>query len=319
MSEKGLKDNPSMKQLPAAIVMVRPASFGFNPETANTILYQREITDNSRKEIERRARIEFDMLAGRLGEAGVEIIIFEDKEELRTPDAVFPNNWVSFHEDGTVVMYPMFAPSRRPERRRDIIEKLQGSGFHVSRVVDLTHHENEGRFLEGTGSVVFDHTQGCAYANFSARTNPEVLKDLCGVLGYKPATFRAVNESGQEIKHTDMMMSIGDRFALLCGESINDPAERKRVLDSVKATGREVIAIDRKQVEQFAGNVLQLQTKTSGSVLAISTAACLVLRSDQRDSLQRFTQLVESPLPIFEGIGRGSARCMMADVHLPPN
>jgi len=304
-------------QLPAAVVMVRPASFGFNPDTAPSLLFQREITESNRKEIERRARMEFDLLAGRLREAGVEVIIVDDKEELNTPDAVFPNNWVSFHHDGTVVLYPMFAPSRRPERRRDIIDKLQTSGFRVSRVIDLTHHENDGRFLEGTGSVVFDHDDHFAYANISPRTNSDVLNELCSTLGYKPVTFHATAENGEAIFHTDMVISIGDRFAIFCGESINDPSERKRVMESLKSAGREIIAIDRKQVEQFSGNVLQLQTKNGGRVLAISTVACLSLRSDQRDAIQKFAEVVESPLPVFEGIGRGSARCMMADVHLP--
>jgi hypothetical protein len=304
-------------QAPNAVVMVRPASFGFNPETAPTILFQREITDTNRKEIERRARIEFDILAGRLKEAGVEVIIAEDKEELHTPDAVFPNNWVSFHHDATVVLYPMFAPSRRPERRRDIIDKLQGSGFRVSRVVDLTHYEKQGQFLEGTGSVVFDHIDHCAYANLSPRTSPDVLNDLCGTLGYKPITFHAVHENGDAVYHTDVTMSIGDRFAIFCPDSVPDPADRKRVMDSLKSTGREIITIDLSQLKHFAGNVLQLQTKHGTSVLAISTAACLALRSEQRDSIQKYAQLVESPLPIFEGIGGGSARCMMADVHLP--
>ena len=304
-------------QLPAAVVMLRPASFGFNPDTAPSFLFQREITDANRKEIERRARIEFDLLAGRLREAGVDVIVLDDKEELKTPDAVFPNNWVSFHHDGTVVMYPMFAPSRRPERRRDIIEKLQTGGFRVSRVADLTHHENQGRFLEGTGSVVFDHSDHIAYANISPRTNSDVLGELCNTLGYRPIVFHATSENGDPIFHTDMVMSIGDRFVIFCGESINDTTERKRVLDGLKATGREIISIDRKQVEQFSGNVLQLQAQNGGTVLAISTAACLSLRSDQRDAIQRFTKIVESPLPVFEGIGRGSARCMMADVHLP--
>jgi hypothetical protein len=304
-------------QLPVAAVMVRPASFGFNPDTAPSFLFQREITDANRREIERRARIEFDLLAARLRDAGVEVIIFEDKEELNTPDAVFPNNWVSFHHDGTVVLYPMLAPSRRPERRRDIIDKLQMAGFRVSRVVDLTHHENHGRFLEGTGSVVFDHAEHFAYANVSPRTNSDVLNELCGTLGYKPIVFHATYASGEPIFHTDMAMSIGDRFVIFCGDSITDPAERKRVLDGLKATGREIISIDRQQVEQFTGNVLQLQTQNGGSALAISTAACLSLRSDQRDAIKRFTQVVESPLPVFEGIGHGSARCMMADVHLP--
>ena len=304
-------------QVPAAVVMVRPASFGFNPDTAPSFLFQREITDSNRKEIERRARIEFDLLAGRLREVGVEVIVFDDKEELNTPDSVFPNNWVSFHHDGTVILYPMFAPSRRPERRRDIIEKLQNGGFRVSRALDLTHHENHGRFLEGTGSVVFDHTDHIAYANSSPRTDFSVLKELCTTLGYSPVSFQATYENGDPIFHTDMMMSVGDRFAMFCGDSIADPAERKRVFDSLKNSGREVILIDRRQAEQFAGNVIQLQTRDGGKVLAISTAACLSLRPDQRDAIQKFAHLVESPLPVFEGIGRGSARCMMADVHLP--
>src|SRR5262245_29522005 len=224
-------------QIPAAVAMVRPASFGFNPDTAPSFLFQREITDANRREIERRARIEFDLLAGRLRDAGVEVIIFEDKEELHTPDAVFPNNWVSFHHDGTVVLYPMLAPSRRPERRRDIIEKLQAGGFRVSRVIDLTHHEDQGRFLEGTGSVVFDHTDHLAYANISPRTNESVLNELCSTLGYKAVTFSAAQENGEAILHTDTTLSIGDRFAIFCGDSIKDPAGRKRVLDSLRSTG----------------------------------------------------------------------------------
>src|SRR5499427_1800823 len=192
-------------QLPTAVVMVRPVSFGFNPDTAPSFMFQREITDTNRKEIERRARMEFDILESRLKDAGVEVIVVDDKEELKTPDAVFPNNWVSFHHDGTVVLYPMMAPSRRPERRRDIIDQLQKTGFRVSRLVDLTHHENQGRFLEGTGSVVFDHAERTAYANLSPRTNEEVLKELCGTLGYKPVTFQAVQENGDAILHTDMM------------------------------------------------------------------------------------------------------------------
>ena len=297
--------------------MVRPASFGFNPDTAPSFMFQRETTEASRREIERRARMEFDLLAGRLGAAGAEVIIAEDKEDLHTPDAVFPNNWVSFHHDGSVVLYPMLAPSRRPERRRDIIEKLEGSGFRVSRVIDLTHHEDHGRFLEGTGSVVFDHADHLAYANISPRTNERVLTELCSTLGYQPVMFRAAQANGEPILHTDMIISIGDRFIIFCGDSIVESSERKIVLDSLKSTGREIIPIDLKQLEQFAGNVLQLQTKTDRSLLAISTAACLALRIEQREAIQRFTQLVESPLPVFEGIGRGSARCMMADVHLP--
>ena len=304
-------------QLPRAVLMVRPASFGFNPDTAPSFMFQRETTEANRREIERRARMEFDLLAGRLRDAGIEVLIVEDKEDLHTPDAVFPNNWVSFHHDGTVVLYPMMAPSRRPERRRDIIEKLEKTGFRVSRVVDLTHNEDAGRFLEGTGSVVFDHADHLAYANLSPRTHEDVLNELCAALGYKPVTFRAVLENGDPILHTDMTMCIGDRFVIFGAESIPDAGDRKRVLDSLKATGREIIAVDRKQLEKFAGNVLQLYTKNDRSALIISTGACLALRPEQRDAIQKFTEIVESPLPLFEGIGRGSARGMMADVHLP--
>jgi hypothetical protein len=304
-------------QLPTAVVMVRPVSFGFNPDTAPSFLFQREITDNNRKEIERRARMEFDILENRLKGAGVEVIVIEDKEEVHTPDAVFPNNWVSFHHDGSVVLYPMMAPSRRPERRRDIIDKLQASGFRISRTIDLTHHENQGRFLEGTGSVVFDHADHIAYANISPRTDETVLKEICGTLGYTPVTFRATQENGDPILHTDMTMSIGDRFVIFCADSIRDATERKRVFDSLKSTGREFINIDVKQLDRFAGNVLQIQQKDGRSVLVISTSACLVLRQEQREAIQKFAQIVESPLPLFEGIGRGSARGMMADVHLP--
>jgi hypothetical protein len=280
-------------------------------------MFQREITDTNRKEIERRARMEFDILESRLKDAGVEVIVVEDKEELQTPDAVFPNNWVSFHHDGTVVLYPMMAPSRRPERRRDIIEKLQASSFRVSRVIDLTHHEDHGRFLEGTGSVVFDHADHIAYADISPRTDETVLKELCDSLVYSPVTFRASQQNGDPILHTDMTMSIGDRFVIFCVDAIPDPNERKRVLDSIKSSGRELITIDLKQLERFAGNVLQVQTKEGRSVLVISTSACLALKREQRDAIQRLTEIVESPLPVFEGIGRGSARGMMADVHLP--
>ncbi len=297
--------------------MVRPASFGFNPETAPTVLFQREITDANRREIERRARIEFDILAGRLKGAGVHVIVAEDKEELHTPDAVFPNNWVSFHHDGTVVLYPMFAPSRRPERRRDIIEGLEIGGYRVSRVIDLTHYEDKGQFLEGTGSVVFDHIDHLAYANISPRTSPDVLGDLCGTLGYEPVTFRALRGNGDAIFHTDVTMSVGDSFAVFCPDSIPEPIDRKRVFDSLKSSGREIVIIDLNQLEHFAGNVLQLQTQQGAGVLAISTAACLALRKDQRDAIEKYAQIVESPLPVFEGIGGGSARCMMADVHLP--
>src|SRR5688572_1666948 len=203
-------------QLPSAVLMVRPARFGFNPETATTNAFQREDTELSRGEIERRARVEFDLFAGRLRGAGVNIIVIEDTKEPRTPDAVFPNNWISFHHDGTVILYPMYSPLRRLERRRDIVDRVRAAGFRVERVIDLSHHENQGRFLEGTGSIVFDHLHRVAYANLSPRTHVEVLKELCGLLDYKPITFRATDQHGQDIYHTNVLMSLGQQFAILC-------------------------------------------------------------------------------------------------------
>lgn len=304
-------------QLPSAIVMVRPAAFGFNPETASTNSFQKENTDVTRTEIERRARAEFDLLSGRLKEAGVEVIIIHDTEQPRKIDAVFPNNWISFHHDGSVILYPMFSPIRRPERRRDIMDRLQSAGFQVGRVIDLTHHENEGRFLEGTGSIVFDHIHRCAYANISPRTNPEVLKEVCGVLGYDSITFRAVDRNGQDIYHTNVMLSIGDRFAVLCMDSMPDPTDRLLVFETLKATGREIITIDFKQLEHFAGNVLQVQANNGRTVLAMSTAALMAFHADQRETIQKYAQIVEAPLPLIEGIEGGSARCMLAGIHLP--
>ncbi|MBI4473157.1 MAG: amidinotransferase [Acidobacteria bacterium] len=297
--------------------MVRPAAFGFNPETASTNAFQHENTELGRDEIQRRARTEFDLLAGRLRQAGVYVIVVEDTVEPRKPDAVFPNNWISFHADGTVVLYPMFSPLRRLERRRDIIDRVQASGFQVKRVIDLTHHEKEGRFLEGTGSVVFDHVFRTAYANLSPRTNREVLEELCDALEYNAITFRATDEDGQDIYHTNVMMSIGDRLAIICADAIADVAERRLVMESLKATGREIITIDFKQLSNFAGNVLQVSTKSGNTVVVMSTQALMAFRPDQRDVIQKYSKIVEAPLPLIEAIEGGSARCMMADVYLP--
>jgi hypothetical protein len=297
--------------------MVRPANFAFNPETATTNSFQAKNTLLTEREIRLRARKEFDLMAERLRMAGVDLLIIEDREAPAVPDAVFPNNWISFHHDGTVVLYPMYSPLRRLERRRDIVEYLSTQGYKVSRIVDLTHHEREGRFLEGTGSIVFDHVERCAYANLSPRTDAEVLGQLCDALDYSRITFRSVDARGQAIYHTNVMMCIGAQFAVLCSESIPNSVERKLVVESLQATGREIINIDYNQLEHFAGNILQLQAKDGGSVIAMSTQACLAFRADQRAVIEKYGRIVESPLPLIEGIEGGSARCMLAEVHLP--
>jgi hypothetical protein len=297
--------------------MVRPVSFGFNPETASTNAFQKENTDLSRREIQHVARREFDLMAGRLIEAGVEVCVVEDRETPTTPDAVFPNNWISFHDDGTVVLYPMFAPSRRLERRRDVIDQIISRGYRVSRVVDLAHHENEDRYLEGTGSIVFDHLERCAYANISPRTHPDVLRELCELIGYSRITFRALDAGGKQIYHTNVMMSIGDGFAVLCADSIADPVERRLVVESLEMTRREIVFIDFAQLEHFTGNILQLKAKDGAAVVAMSTQACLAFKPQQRAVIEKYGRIVESPIPLIEGIEGGSARCMLAGVHLP--
>jgi hypothetical protein len=308
--------DPFQDQLPAAVVMVRPAAFGFNPETASTNAFQNENTELSRREIGLRAQREFDLMVGRLEAADVEVIVFEDSETPAKPDAVFPNNWISFHHDGTVVLYSMFAASRRPERRHDIVRQLQAAGYRVSRTIDLSHHESKGRYLEGTGSVVFDHVQRRAYANLSPRTDAAVLAQLCEELGYSSVTFRATDARGREIYHTNVMMSIGEGFAVLCGDSIANRAERRRVEEDLQAGGRRIVNIEFEQLECFAGNILQVRTKAGGAVVAMSTAAFLAFTPAQRRTIERFGRIVESPIPIIEGIEGGSARCMLAGVHL---
>jgi hypothetical protein len=306
-----------MNNFPSAVVMVRPAAFGFNPETAEPHWFNKDISEFSRGEISRRARIEFDLMIDRLRQSSVDVIVFDDTAQPVTPNAIFVNNWISFHDDGSVVLYPLFAPNRRPERRLNIIEDLKSRRFSISRIVDLTSHENSGRYLEGTGSIVFDHVHRRAYANISLRTNPEVLNELCGLLNFKPVTFHAIDETGHEIRHTDVMMSIGSRFAVVCLDSILDEAERRAVIDGLQETGRQIISIDQVQRANFAGNVLEIGTTDGGSVLAMSTAALHTLSPDQRLAIEKHAPIVEAPLSVIEGIEGSSARSMMAGVHLP--
>jgi hypothetical protein len=306
-----------MNNLPNAVVMVRPAAFGFNPETAEPHWFNKDISEFSRGEVSRRARIEFDLMVDRLRQASVDVVVFDDSTEPVTPNAVFVNNWISFHDDGSVVLYPLYAPNRRPERRLDIIDALKAKRFSISRTIDLTHHEGAGRFLEGTGSIVFDHAHRRAYANVSLRTNPEVLTELCDLLNFEAVTFHATDETGNEIRHTDVMLSVGNRFAVICQDSISNEAERRAVTSGLQETGRQIISIDHSQRANFAGNVLEIGTTGGDSVLAMSTAALHALRPDQRSAIEKHAPIVEAPLSVIEGIEGSSARSMMAGVHLP--
>jgi hypothetical protein len=296
--------------------MVRPASFGWNPQTATSNRFQASTPGTG--DLQPRALEEFDALAAALAAAGVEVHVFEDQVEPCCPDAIFPNNWVSMHADGTVVLYPMLAPNRRLERRRELVSGLEArGGFRSRRVLDLSFHELAGHFLEGTGSVVFDHVARIAYACRSLRSDVSVLRELCEELGYEPCAFDAAGSDGTPVYHTNVMLSVGNRYALLADEAL--PArDRGAILERLAATGRRVVTIRLDQMSSFAGNVLELRSRGGRSVLAISERGLRSLAPDQRASLADCVdEFVAVPVPTIEDAGGGSVRCMIAEVFLP--
>lgn len=303
-------------QLASAVLMVRPANFGSNAETAASNTFQRSTLADA--EAQRRALQEFDTLAAALTGAGVRVELFEDRPQPVTPDAVFPNNWVSFHADGTVYLYPLQAQNRRWERRPDIIQSLRSKrGYKVERVEDLSAAEMEGRYLEGTGSLVLDRPQRVAYACISPRTDTGMLRRWAERSGYQTEVFHARDAAGHAIYHTNVMLCIGDRFAVICLDSIGDPAERERVRLRLEGSGREIVAIGQDQLQAFAGNMLQLATKSGGSVLAMSSRAERALTPAQRATLCKYTCIVASPVDTIEDCAGGSVRCMLAEIFLP--
>ena len=260
---------------------------------------------------------EFDALATALQRAGVEVLIAADTLQPPKPDAIFPNNWVSFHGDGTVTLYPMLAPNRRAERREDILEQVVREGqFRVTRTVDLTHREAEGKFLEGTGSLVLDRAHRVAYASLSARTDLDVLGEFAQLLDYELVTFEAQDAAAQPVYHTNVVMAIGSRFAVVCGESIAHPRHRDAVFDKLRAAGHDIVDISRRQMQQFAGNMLELAA-AGGRVIALSTTAWSSLEPAQRRTLESHAGVIPAAIPTIERIGGGGVRCMLAELHLP--
>ena len=299
-----------------AAMLVRPAHFGWNAETAPTNAFQ-AATAPAEAGVPARARAEADALAAALAAAGVEVFALEEPGPDPCPDAVFPNNWVSLHHDGTVVLYPMQAPSRRRERRMDLLASVETRGGRaVTRLVDLTHHERHGRYLEGTGSVVFDHAGGVAWACRSPRTDETVLAELCDELGYEPCAFDATDASGVAVYHTNVLLSVGARVAVACADAIA-PGQRDAVLPRL-AAGRTLVTIDRRQMGEFAGNALEFATGAGRSVLALSARAWDSLDAAQRDTLSaQVDEVVAIRVPTIETLGGGSVRCMLAEVFLP--
>jgi hypothetical protein len=299
--------------------MVRPARFAFNPQTAASNAFQTPSPPQSDDSVaaQESALREFDSLAAELVRAGVAVIAAEDTLSPVKPDAVFPNNWVSFHHDGTVVLYPMLAANRRWERREELVEQVtREGGFRITRTVDLSYREEQGKYLEGTGSLVLDRAQGVAYAALSPRTDLDVLGEFAQQLDYDLVTFDAFDSRGKPVYHTNVLMAVGSRFAVLCGDAITDRGHRDAVSAKLRATGHEVLEISMNQMIRFAGNILEL-TSPSGTVIAMSTTAWKSFDAPQRRILEGHGSVVAAGIPVIEGLGGGGVRCMLAEIHLP--
>ena len=296
------------------VMMVRPAAFGFNEETAASNSFQRE-TFLSNNEILEEALHEFDRAANELRSHGINVHVVEDTLIPRKPDAVFPNNWISFHPDGTLILYPMEALNRRCERRLEVVLELQQK-FNFEKVLDLTHFESENLFLEGTGSVVFDHENKVAFAAISSRTSEVVFQELCKQIQYSPFIFAAFDENSQPIYHTNVVMCLGDDFVVVCLECFPDEESRELFVNEVSRLGKSVLEISMAQMNAFAGNMLLLRDSQNNNKLVLSETAYQSLTSAQFDFLKQRIDFVRFEIPLIETIGGGSARCMLAEVFL---
>lgn len=302
------------QQTTSTILMIRPVNFVFNEQTAGSNAFQNRNAEQQR--VQDKALQEFDRFVTVLRESAVEVIVIDDTAEPHTPDSIFPNNWVSFHNDGTVFLYPMMAENRRLERREDIIMQLEDE-FKVKHVIDLSHFEHESKFLEGTGSMVLDRENKIAYACLSPRTDKEVLEAFCNDSGYKSVLFHAVDQNGMDIYHTNVLMCIGSSYAVICLDSIKDDNEKESVIKSLQSTQKQIVTISFEQMNHFAGNMLEVQDKSGESLLVMSKSAWESLNYEQRTILSSFSKPIYSDISTIENNGGGSARCMMAEVHLP--
>lgn len=297
--------------------MVRPANFGFNEETAASNAFQSRDGRLQPEDIRKNAIREFDAFVEHLRAAGVHVIVAADSVKPAKPDAVFPNNWATFHQEGFVVTYPMFAPVRRRERRRQVIDTVLREGFHSERRINLEFNEKINRFLEGTGSIIFDHQHRLAYACLSPRTDAGLLDELCQLLGYEKVVFHAVDAKGQDIYHTNVMMALGETFVVICLDTVRNPKERKMLEQKFRETKKEIVEISLDQMNAFAGNMLQLRNDRDETLLVMSEQAFRSLMPAQITTLERHTRLLHSPIDTIETYGGGSARCMIAEVFLP--
>jgi hypothetical protein len=305
-----------MQQSTSNILLVRPSNFIFNAETAISNSFQNHLTNHDVASVSKKALDEFENFAAMLQEKGITVFIINDTEFPQKPDAIFPNNWVSFHADGTIILYPMHAPNRRNERRNDIIDEIKEK-FTVNNVIDLSGHEKENKFLEGTGSIIFDHINKLAYACLSPRTDEGLFVEVCKLLNYTPICFHAYDKNGKEIYHTNVMMCIAENFAVICLESISNEDEKKAVIKSFTETRHQIIDISLEQVNHFAGNMLALKTRHNKDILVLSQSAFDILTGIQKKAIEKFCELIPLPIHTIETVGGGSARCMIAEIFLP--
>jgi hypothetical protein len=303
-----------------SILMIRPVQFRMNEQTAVNNYYQKTIEHLSPNAINTLAVEEFDAFVQKLKAAKIQVIVVNDTREFDTPDSIFPNNWISFHQNGTVALYPMFAENRRFERKESVIEAIEQNGFSITHIVDYTEAEQENLFLEGTGSIILDREHQKAYCALSPRADEDLFIEFCEDFDYFPVIFSAyqtVNKKREKIYHTNVMMCIGVTFAVVCLDSIDDIKERKNVINHLKNNNKEIITITEDQVNQFAGNMLQLKDENDTSCLIMSQSALDSLRTDQVLKLEKHTKIISSSLQTIEACGGGSARCMMAEIFLP--
>ncbi len=302
-------------QAPSAVLMVRPESFGFNPQTADTNVFQHNLNGDF-ESISQKALMEFDKMVDLLRSNDIEVLVVNDTAQPEKPDAIFPNNWISFHHDGTVVLYPMLAENRRAERANPVMDTVKRN-YSVGKTIDLTFYETENKFLEGTGSVVFDYVNRLAYAARSPRTDEHILEDLNQKLGFKSVVFDAADEQGNAIYHTNVLMCIGTEFVIICLDAIQQEADQERLLESFSATGHKVIAISFEQMKLFAGNMMEVKSTSGEPFVLLSQKAFHSLLPGQLDALSRFAEPVPVNIPTIETYGGGSVRCMAAGIFNP--
>jgi hypothetical protein len=304
------------RQITPYLMMVRPAHFGFNVETAANNAFQDKESTISKEEAEKKAIEEFDAMVRLLRNNRIHVLVVEDSPVPPKPDAIFPNNWISFHENGTLVTYPMFSAIRREERREEIIEEIEKQ-FVVDKRYSFEYYEDEGMFLEGTGSMLLDRPNRILYACLGPRTNIQLLDKFCLLMGYKKVVFSATDAQGLDIYHTNVMMSLGKDFAVVCFDSIKDKEEKKILEASLEKTAKYMVSISLDQMHHFAGNMLQVSNVIGEDFLVMSSQAYQSLDPEQILTLHKFSNLIHSPLDTIESLGGGSARCMLAEIFLP--